>query len=141
MSKILIKYLVIFLHAVVIGCASIPLLFSENLKVLGFLCILVLIVFIQVVVYDGCIMSKYERVTTDKYEIVPSEIIKKVLCLGDTVDLADLQKLLVGGTLAVYLAKIGLILFIEVVFEMPMRKFLSVHPYLNNSLVQVKDYL
>lgn len=135
MSKVVIKYIVILLHILIIGCAVLPALFSENLKVLGFLCFLVLIVFIQVVVYNGCILSKYERVTNNTYEFVPSELIKKILCLGDSVDLADLQKLLVGGTLAVYLVKISMILFVEVVFEMPVGKFISLNPYINKFLV------
>jgi hypothetical protein len=108
---------------------------------LGIFCFLVLLIFIQVVIYDGCIMSKYERITTGKNEFVPSELIKSILCLDHTVDIANLQRLLVGGTLAIYLVKITIILFVEVVFEMPVRKFLSVHPYLNNSLIQVKEYL
>jgi hypothetical protein len=141
MSDILVKYFVILIHIFIIACSIIPILFSDNLVILGIMCFLVLVVFIQVVIYDGCILSKYERITKDKYEFVPSEVIKTLLCLGDSVEMADLQKLLVGGTLAAYLAKIGIILFVEVVFEMPVRKFLSVDPYLNNRLIQVKHYL
>jgi len=135
MSKIFIKYLVIFLHIIVIGCSLVPLLFTENLKVLGFLFFLVLLVFIQILVYDGCIMSKYERVTGDKYEFVPIEIIKKLLCINENIYLADLQKILVGFTLMIYLIKIVIILFVENIFEIPVNTFL------NNSLIQVKNYL
>lgn len=140
-TEIIKNYTGIFIHVVFITCASIPLLFSENLKVLGFLCLLFFIYFIRVVIYDKCIVADHERISIGQFDIIPSEIVKKVLCLGETVNLADLHKSIVGGILAVYLAKIAIILLVEVLFEVPIRQFLSVNPYINNQLIQVKEFL
>ena len=101
----ILSILVLILHLIIILSISGVLLFSNDIYQVGFFAVLNLIVFIQVVVFDGCVLSKME----EKFPIInlsPTEVVKKVFFLENSdIRLQTIEKILVSLTLAAILGK------------------------------------
>ncbi len=76
---------------------------------------LVFLTFVQTLVYDGCVLSKFEGAMANG-----TKIVKATLGMAKSqIELKDLEKLLVGLTLVAYLGKLTLLGLTELCYNMP----------------------
>jgi hypothetical protein len=112
------KWLFLLLHLAMVVISGGTLLFSDNLVVIGVMMTIVAIVFAGCLYFDGCIVSKVEA-AIPILDVTPTELVKKSLWLGDSLRLQDIEKLLLGLTLIAFVAKFGVLYFVETTERRP----------------------
>jgi hypothetical protein len=106
--KIILLPLGFLLHGIIISISGFLLLFCNDVSTIAFVTFLVLLVFIQTLVY-GCILNKLEDDRTMSFLI---DILKKCINIKSRKEqlIDDLPKMLVGMTLAAYILKLNILL-------------------------------
>jgi hypothetical protein len=102
-----IKFGLVALHVVVICISSYCILFIRNTTILLIHLIVLVLVFALIVVYDGCLMRKYE--TIGGY-LTTTFIGKKIFFIEEPMCDTNFEKLFVGIPLGLLLLKIIAIL-------------------------------
>jgi hypothetical protein len=105
-SKIIISIAIPVLHIIIVSVSLFIVLFGKNTKILFILLIILSLVYLQVILANGCILSKFEL-----YNL--SEIIKRCFFIDEVVHTNNIEKILVGLTLAACFYKLAIILFME----------------------------
>ena len=106
LSKIIISIAIPILHIIIVSISMFIVLFGQNTKILFILLAILSLVYLQVILANGCILSKFEF-----YNL--TEIIKKCFFLEKDVQVNDIEKILVGLTLAACCYKLAIIFFME----------------------------
>jgi len=106
LSKIIISIAITALHIIIVSISTFIVLFGQNTNILFTLLVILSLVYLQVVLANGCILSKLEL-----YNF--TEIIKKCVFLEKDVQVNDIEKILVGYTLAACFSKLVIIGFME----------------------------
>ena len=106
--KLILLPLGFLLHGIIISISGFLLLFCNDVSTIAFVTFLVLLVFIQTLVY-GCILNKLEDDRTMSFLI---DILKKCITIKSRKEqlIDDLPKMLVGMTLAAYILKLNILL-------------------------------
>lgn len=112
------KCFFLLLHLAMVIVSGGTLLFSDNLYVIGIMTVIVGMVFTGCLAFDGCIVSKVEA-PLPLLNVTPTELVKKGLWLGDSLRLQDIEKLLLGLTLIAFVAKFGILYFVETTERRP----------------------
>ena len=115
----------ILIHIVMVSVSGTILLFSNNVVVLGIMTAIIFVVFYACVYFDGCITTKAED-PLPFLDLKPTEVIKRVFFVNDTITMGDMEKIMIGLTLAAYIAKFGILLVLKEVYGLSYMRFLSV---------------
>jgi hypothetical protein len=101
-----LKMLVMFLHfiGVVLLCAAI--LFCEDIHLLIILVIIQLGVFAQILVLDGCLVAKVEKMVGNSEHNL-TELIKSALYISNDGSTSDMEKTIVGMLLFITILKLS----------------------------------
>ena len=105
-------YLSTLIHGSIVCIVAGIAAFSNNLVVLGILLALVTLVFIQSIVLNGCLMSKYDKLPfTDR---TPTSFIRSIFCISEgELSEQTLEKVLIGLTAGFLFFKLLAIVLIE----------------------------
>ena len=93
------------LHLVGVIAVTLIILFSDDMYFLLAIIITQTLVFTQLVVIEGCIISKYEHMLGDNFNL--SDMCKKLFFLSNDVPQADFEKMIVGIPLMLCILKVG----------------------------------
>jgi len=96
------------LHFIGVIMVTLIILFSDDMYFLLAIIISQTLVFTQLVVIDGCIISKYEHMFGDNFNL--SDMCKKLFFLSNDVPQADFEKMIVGIPLMLCIFKLGFML-------------------------------
>jgi len=124
---------VLGIHLILISITGYVLFFSNNVVALtvGLLCLI--ITYVQLLFY-GCVLNKYvDKIPFINMTII--EIAKKCFSLSNNIDLCDFEKIFVGFTLASYLGKIGVLVFMFPSFKNKLDFYIN---YLASCIVPSK---
>ena len=108
MSTLLQVGIVIF-HIICVTSSGFILLFSNNLTMIAIFTFLVGLIFIQTLVFDGCLLAKFEKGIP--YVDKLTNILKHFTCTD--IQTNNLEKILVGITLIGYLSKLLVLSFLH----------------------------
>jgi hypothetical protein len=109
------EFLTLLIHTVVVIIIGTVLLLTTNKRTLLIMTFVIILTYIQTLVFDGCSLTKHEGPN-----INGSTIVKYSFGMGKSkIQLKDLEKTLVGLTLISYLGKLLLITFIEYKYKAP----------------------
>lgn len=115
--------LVVLFHILCIITSGYILLFSNNLTVIFIFTIIVGAIFLQTLVYDGCILAKFERGIP--YIDNLSTILKTLTCTK--IPTNDIEKILVGITLFAYVWKLIILGVLQFVYNQSWLEFITTH--------------
>ncbi len=109
--------LILLLHAVIVTIVGTVLFVGTNTRTLLIMTFLVFLTFVQTLIYDGCVLAKFEGPMANG-----TKIVKATLGMAKSqIQLKDLEKILVGLTLAAYLGKLTIIAITEAVYMVPFK--------------------
>lgn len=94
------------LHIIIVTISMFVVLFGQNIKILFILLVILLLVYLQVILANGCILSKLEF-----YNL--TDIIKKCFFLEKDMNINDIEKILVGLTLGACFYKLVIFYLME----------------------------
>lgn len=102
---------VLGIHLVLISITGYVLFFSNNVVALTVGLICLIITYVQLLFY-GCILNKYvDKVPFINITII--EMAKKCFSLSNNIEICHFERIFVGFTLASYLGKIGVLVFMS----------------------------
>ena len=81
------------------------------------------VTYMQVIVYNGCMVSSLEG-EIPFINIKPTELIKKLLLIKN-IDTNDMEKLFVGTTLAAFIGKTSIVITSNYFFNAPFHSVLK----------------
>jgi len=122
--------LVVLFHILCIITSAYILLFSNNLTVILIFTIIVAAIFLQTLVYDGCILAKFEKGIPHIDNL--STILKTFTCTN--IPTNDIEKILVGITLLGYVGKLIVLGVLQVAYNQSWLEFVTSHK--SNSLIK-----
>lgn len=109
--------LILLFHTLIVIVFVSVLFLATNTRTLLIMTLLVFLTFVQTLICDGCILAKFEGSMANG-----TKIVKASLGMAKSqIQLKDLEKLLVGLTLAAYLAKLTILAFAEIVYKVPFQ--------------------
>jgi len=117
------KLCIILLHIVGVTIVTLIILFSEDLLLLFVIIACQTIVFLQLVVFDGCLVSKYEFGLGNNYSV--SDIGKKLFFLSDNLPCADFEKMIVGIPLLICIMKFCMMLLPKSILSSIQTNYMS----------------
>lgn len=107
--------IILIFHAIIVTIVGSVLFLATNPRTLLIMTFLVFLTFVQTLVYDGCVLAKFEGPMANG-----TKIVKATLGMAKSkIELKDLEKLLVGLTLAAYLGKLTLLGMTELYYNVP----------------------
>lgn len=107
--------LILIFHTIIVTTVGTVLFLATSPRTLLIMTFLVFLTFVQTLVFDGCVLAKFEGVMANG-----TKIVKASLGMAKSqIQLKDLEKLLVGLTLVAYLGKLTLIGLVELYYKMP----------------------
>lgn len=107
------RLFILLVHFIIAISASAIIFFCTNKYTLLTLFIIASLVFLQLYLFDGCVMGKLEGVIP-VLNVAPNQIIRAAMGMSDTdITLETIEKFLVGATVYVALSKLLLVLLIE----------------------------
>ena len=121
--QIAIKFLLIVIHFVGVTIVTLIILFSEDPVVLTAIIICQSIVFYQLILVNGCLISKYEWLFGGDFN--GTDIGKKMFFLSDDLPPADFEKMIVGIPLLLCVMKLGLMLMPKHFLSKVQKKYMS----------------
>lgn len=109
-----ISLLILLLHGIIVLITTVTLIFSKDIRVVILAGILVLLVFIQTIIFDGCVLSMFEPkvpiINTKATSFLRNLIVKISKALGITsmsnIKDNDLEQILVGITVVAFILKL-----------------------------------
>ena len=108
--NIILQNIILIIHFILISIVGYLLFFNNNIIILGFLLICLILTYIQIIIF-GCMLNKYN----DKipfFNISILEIAQKCFYLPECIEMNHFEKIFVGFTLMGCLGKIGILVFI-----------------------------
>jgi hypothetical protein len=112
--------LVVLFHIFCILSSGFILLFSNNITIIFIFSIIVALIFLQTLIYDGCILAKFEKGIP--YVDNLSNILKAFTCTN--IPTNDIEKILVGVTLMGYIGKLSILGFLHFVYKQSWLEFI-----------------
>ena len=103
-----VKIFIMLLHLIGVIVVTLIILFSDDMYFLLAIIITQTLVFTQLVVIEGCIISKYEHMLGDDFNL--SDVCKKLFFLSNDLPQADFEKMIVGIPLMLCILKLGFML-------------------------------
>jgi hypothetical protein len=104
-----IKFFIMILHFLGVAIVTLIILFSEDIWLIIAIIISQTLVFIQLVLINGCIISKYEHMLGDS-SFNLSDVCKNMFFLSKEMPQADFEKMIVGIPLLLCIIKLGFML-------------------------------
>lgn len=104
-----VKFFIMLLHFLGVGVVTLIILFSEDIWLLIAIIISQTLVFTQLVLINGCIISKYEYMLGDS-SFNLSDVCKNMFFLSKDMPQADFEKIIVGLPLLLCIIKLGFML-------------------------------
>lgn len=102
----IIKIILVLLHVFVIFVSAYCILFIRKINILLLHLLTLIIVFGLIVIYDGCLLRKYETIGGD---LTCTVIGKKIFFLDNSMSDTNFEKLFVGIPIGLLLLKIILL--------------------------------
>lgn len=121
--QFIIKIFIILIHFIGVTLVTLIILFSEDMLILGLIIICQTIVFTQLILIDGCIISKYEWIFGEGFTL--TDIGKKMFFLSDALPPADFEKMIVGIPLLLCIIKFGTMMLPRHFLSKVQKKYLS----------------
>lgn len=121
--QIVIKIFIILIHFIGVTLVTLVILFSEDILLLGLIIICQTIVFTQLILIDGCLISKYEWFFGEGWTL--TDIGKKMFFLSDGLHAADFEKMIVGIPLLLCIIKFGVMMLPKHFLSKVQKKYLS----------------
>ena len=118
------SWVFILIHMGMVTVSGVLLMFSNNVTVLGIMTVILLVVFCSCVYFDGCITTKAED-PLPYVNMKPTEVIKQALFVDNDITMSDMEKVLIGLTLAAYSVKTGILLVLRDVYGLSYSRFLA----------------
>jgi hypothetical protein len=113
------------IHLFIILSFSLILPFSNNLLFI-FICTLVIgLIYLQSIIYDGCILTKYEKGTL--YIDSLSNLVKMISCTNIRTN--EIDKIIIVIGLIGYIAKLSILGYIQVVYNQTWSEYIATHKY------------
>jgi hypothetical protein len=112
------------LHFLGVGVVTLIILFSEDIWLLIAIIICQTLVFTQLVLINGCIVSKYEHMIGDS-SFNLSDVCKKIFFLSNDMPQADFEKMIVGIPLLLCILKLGFMLLPEDISSDLQKKYFT----------------
>lgn len=101
------KMLVMAVHFIGVILMCCVILFCEDIPLLFALLIVIIFVFIQICVLNGCLVAKIERMMGDQsYNL--TELIKSALFISNGTNIVDVEKMIVGMLLIMTAVKLAI---------------------------------
>lgn len=119
----IIKIFIILVHFIGVTLVTLIILFSEDILILALIIICQTIVFTQLILIDGCIISKYEWFFGEGWTL--TDIGKKMFFLSEALPPADFEKMIVGIPLLLCVIKFGVMMFPRHFLSKVQKKYLS----------------
>ncbi len=108
---------ILVLHTIIVCIVGTVLFIATNTRVLLIMTFLVFLTFVQTLIYDGCVLAKFEGPMANG-----TKIVKATLGMAKSqIQLKDLEKILVGLTLAAYLGKLTVLALTEMAYKVPFQ--------------------
>jgi hypothetical protein len=121
--QIITKACIIIIHIVAVILITLTILFSEDLLLLFAIIVCQSIVFLQLIVFDGCLVSKYEFGLGSDYSV--SDIGKKLFFLSDDLPCSDFEKMIVGIPLLICVMKFCMMLLPKTILSAIQNDYMS----------------
>ncbi len=121
--QIAIKFILIVIHFIGVVIVTLIILFSEDPVVLGAIIICQSIVFYQLIINDGCMMSKCEWLFGGDFNL--TDLGKKIFFLSDGLKPADFEKMIVGVPLLLCIMKLCLMMMPKHFLSKVQKKYMS----------------
>lgn len=119
----IIKIFIILIHFIGVTLVTLIILFSEDMLILGLIIICQTIVFTQLILIDGCLISKYEWLFGEGWTL--TDIGKKMFFLSEALPPADFEKMIVGIPLLLCVIKFGVMMLPRHFLSKVQKKYLS----------------
>lgn len=119
----IIKIFIILIHFIGVTLVTLIILFSEDILILALIIICQTIVFTQLILIDGCLISKYEWLFGEGWTL--TDIGKKMFFLSEALPPADFEKMIVGIPLLLCVIKFGVMMLPRHFLSKVQKKYLS----------------
>lgn len=120
----MLKIFIMLVHIVGVSLVVLIILFSEDIWIIIAIVICQTFVFIQIILMNGCLMSKYEDMIGDS-SFNLSDICKNAFYLSKDMPQADFEKMIVAMPLLIGIIKLGFMLLPEDISSGIQKKYFS----------------
>ena len=120
-----IKIFIMLVHFIGIIIVTLIILLSEDIWLMIAIIICQTLVFIQLIIINGCLVSKYEHMLGDT-SFNLSDICKNMFFLSKDMPRSDLEKMIVGIPLLLAILKLGFMLLPHDISYTIQAKYLTV---------------
>lgn len=117
MTMNILQFIIMIFHIIIVFIVGTTIMISTNKYTLLILFILVLLVYLQALAFDGCVASKIEG-TVPFTDVKANDIVLSFFGLTTKdIVLKNLEKVLIGFTLFFIGVKLGCVLIFEHIFK------------------------
>jgi len=120
----LIGILLFLVHLAIAGISISFIIFGTNLYVTLIMTFLMGLIWIACIYFDGCIITKMES-KLPLLGTTLTESVKLLLHIHDSIQIKDIEYMLISAAFAAYLVKSTILLGVEYFFEQPLSKVLA----------------
>ena len=120
----LIGNLLILLHLAMVGISGGFLVLGTNLNITLIITIFVGLTWMACIYFDGCITTKAER-ELPLIGIKATELVKRLMFVDSSIQIKEIEKILIGLTFAAYLTKSTVLFGVNYIFNQPLSEVLS----------------
>jgi hypothetical protein len=130
----------LIIHAFIITTASITLLFSTNIYVVGTFSVIMVAMMINVIIMDRCTFCDPEEILPI-LNTTPTKLINRVLGISNEVAVKDLEKIITAFFAVGFVGKFAALLLFEAYKGSSYSEYCKSFPYKNGIYSYIYHYL